>query len=580
MKHQAENQNVRSMVYQYGTVPARVVPVGGESEAMAQLKLARRLWNVLVTIERVRVAAYRRIMQDDEQAEIDRLRARMQELSEQKKAQSKQARKRVPTPELDEELKRARAALTMLIEHHKSTQKERHDARRAELDALNERVWKRNKRARQAAGRMGLFWGTYNAVMQSADTGRKLGELKYRSFRGEGTVTAQIIGGAAPAACIAGTHTFFQIDPPTAGQKWRNARVRIGSTADRAPVWIALPIVYHREIPANAQIKSVCATRHVVAGHPRWTLNVTVTLPPAVAAKTTGPALAVDIGWRLLPDGVRVGYWQDDAGKHGQILVVNRDLEAFKKIRDLRSITDCARDQFLPPLVDWLAQRELDADWQQRTSHLAQWRSGDRVAGLIRWWSDHRLPGDEEIHREAVEWRRQYLHLTNWWRNQQDQMTLRLREQYRVFAARVAADYRVLILEDFDLTQITQPAADDDKAKAGATYRQMVSPSMFRAALLNACRREGVEIRIVPGAYSTSTCHACRQVEVWDQAASVIHRCGVCGALWDQDQNAAINLLASGKAVPSKDQQDSPAVSPEIMDRSQTEMKGGMESAA
>ena len=60
MKHQTDN--VRSVVYQYGTVPARIAPVEGKDRALDQMQLARRLWNLLTAIERVRIQGYRRIM--------------------------------------------------------------------------------------------------------------------------------------------------------------------------------------------------------------------------------------------------------------------------------------------------------------------------------------------------------------------------------------------------------------------------------------------------------------------------------------------------------------------------------------
>jgi transposase len=198
---------------------------------------------------------------------------------------------------------------------------------------------------------------------------------------------------------------------------------------------------------------------------------------------------------------------------------------------------------------------------------------------VVRWWSDHRLAGDEEIYQTATEWRRHSLHLADHWRNLQDQMTLRLREQYRVFAAEVAAKYRTLILENFNLREVAEPKPEEPQKTPGASYRQMVSPSVFRAALVNACRREGLEVRRVPAEYTTAMCHACRTIEAWDQAASVIHRCASCGALWDQDRNAAINLLASGQAMGTENQADSPGL-PVSGDRSQTEGKQGMESVA
>src|SRR5215831_8453532 len=229
MKHQTET-GVRSMVYQYGTVPARVAPVIGEESALAQMKLARRLWNVLVAIDRTRREGYRRIMHDDAQERIGELRQRQDALVTERKRRWQQARARAATPDIDSELTAIRAQLGVLINFQKDTKKERHDARREQLDRLNERASARRKRARQAAASLGLYWGTYNAVMQSADTGASKGELHFRSFRGEGTVTAQIMGGASVGDCVEGSHTFFQVDAPTLGLKWRYARIRIGSS--------------------------------------------------------------------------------------------------------------------------------------------------------------------------------------------------------------------------------------------------------------------------------------------------------------------------------------------------------------
>jgi hypothetical protein len=129
-------------------------------------------------------------------------------------------------------------------------------------------------------------------------------------------------------------------------------------------------------------------------------------------------------------------------------------------------------DQFLPQLVDLLESCELDEEWKSRTRFLAQWRSSDRLAALVRWWSDHRLAGDGEIYQTAIQWRRHAFHLGNHWRNLQDQMTLRVREQYRLFAAGVAAKYRSLILEDFDLREVVELKPEEQrKPRAQATAR-------------------------------------------------------------------------------------------------------------
>jgi hypothetical protein len=579
MKRQAEN--VRSTVYRYGSVPVRIAPVLGEDGALQQMRLGRRLWNTLVAIDRTRTEVYRRIMHDETQAEIDRLKEREDALWAQIRALRHKAQKKTPAPPgLADELARIRAARVMLGDHQKTTRDARHAARREQLAALGERSFRRVKKARQAAASMGLYWGTYNAVVQSADVGHKLGELRFRGFRGEGTVTAQVQGGAAVHECIAGGNSFFQVEPPVASRKWRYARVRIGSSGDRSPLWVAIPIVYHRDIPSEARIKSVSATRRLVAGKPRWTVNVTVTVPPVIAT-LSGEIIAVDIGWRLLPAGVRVAYWQDGAGAHGQLVIPMADIRGFEKVRELRSICDRSRDEFLPRLSAWFGQQALSEEWQGRISHLAQWRSTDRLATLVRWWSDNRFARDQEMHEAARAWRKQYLHLADWWRNQQDQMVARIREEHRCFATGISRRYDTVILEDFALPTVVEKKPDETKgARAGSNYRQMVSPGGFRAILINACKREGVEVRIVSGAYTTVTCHACQAAENWDHAANVIHRCSQCGALWDQDRNAAINLLARGRAMTIGNEQDSDGIVLGAKDRSHKEGKRNPEATA
>ena len=182
--------------------------------------------------------------------------------------------------------------------------------------------------------------------------------------------------------------------------------------------------------------------------------------------------------------------------------------------------------------------------------------------------------GDEEIFEAARVWRTQCLHFANWWRNLESQMRLRIREQYRRFASWVASEYDTLYIEDFDLREVAKTPAPEsaESSTAASGYRQMVSPSVFRAALINACRREGVRVVKVESAYTTRECHVCGAMEQWDQRVEIVHRCK-CGMPWDQDHNAAINLLragiASGGASPTKNQSDGGAILQDLEDRLQ-----------
>jgi hypothetical protein len=553
MKRQVGNTTTR--VYQYGSIPARIAPVKNEDAALFQMRLGQRLWNTLVAIERTRVAAYRRIMANENQQRADAIALEIEDIRTAIKSARQSARSlAVDMGDIPDRLKALKAERAEIIEQLKATKADRIAERKAQLDAIQERSYTRVKRARQAAGRMGLFWGSYNDIVQRADAGKKLGELQFRGFRNEGTVTAQIIGGASETACVGGSHTFFQVDSAKLGQKWRYARMRIGSNADRSPVWLEIPIVYHRNIPADAQIKSVSATRRIVAGKVRWSLNVTCTVQ-SVAPKQHGAVIAVDIGWRLLPHGVRVAFWSDSAGEFGEVVVPTSDIDQFGKVRSLLSICDKTREELVPMLAAWMnGQKDrLPEEWAKRSVNLIQWRSSGRLDRLIGWWRDNRLSGDVEIFTAAIEWRKQYLHLIQWARNLQEQMKLRLREQYRVFGAKVANQYTTLVVEQFDIREVAKkpPAESEEVITASSTYRQIVSPSMFRAALVNAAKREGVAIIKAPAEYTTRTCNQCLSNRAWDQVPSVIHTCQDCGAMWDQDDNAAKNLLrlANGEAV-------------------------------
>jgi hypothetical protein len=558
-------------VYQYGTVPPRVAPIIGEDVANEQLRLSNRLWNTLVAIERTRMERYKRIMYDASQEQIEKLQLRVGVLREEIRLRRKSARSRsVDLSDVRPALEASRADLRTAIDQQKSTAASRHDAKRAELTALSERTKHRIKRARQAAASMGLFWGTYNDIVGRADTGRKAGDLQFRRFSGDGTLTAQIMGGATVARCSDGGHGFFQIGAAVIGQKWRYARMRIGSNPDRSPVWLEIPIVLHRPIPEESAVKSVSMTRR----NGRWTLNVTVTME-SPAQRTDGAEIAVDLGYRLKPEGVRVAYWANSTGTHGEVLVSSSDICQLERVHSLRSICDRSRDEFLPVLAEWLADRVLTSEWMTKTTALSQWRSSDRIAALIRWWADKRLADDEEIFSAAREWRKNYLHLANWWRNLEDQLHLRLREQYRRFAAGIAKTYRVLYIEDFDLREVAEkPMAESDEPRtASARYRQMVGPSVFRHALINACLREGVAVVKLPAEYTTRTCHSCGYAGEWDQAATISHRCERCGTLFDQDHNAALNLLtlghASGAVLQTDNQQDRVRKWDRVRERSQ-----------
>ena len=108
---------------------------------------------------------------------------------------------------------------------------------------------------------------------------------------------------------------------------------------------------------------------------------------------------------------------------------------------------------------------------------------------------------------------------------------------YRMFAADMRKRYAKIAVEDCDWRKLARnKPADKNEFDPSKRYMRIASIGMLRQLL--------VQAGAVPndGAYTTTTCHVCGSIEEWDAAKELRHRCERCGAEWDQDYNAAVNL--------------------------------------
>jgi transposase len=81
----------------------------------------------------------------------------------------------------------------------------------------------------------------------------------------------------------------------------------------------------------------------------------------------------------------------------------------------------------------------------------------------------------------------------------------------------------------------------------GGKFRVIAAPGILRQVIENACRRTGVRLERIRARNTTKTCHVCGRIEEWDSAKQIVHTCA-CGATWDQDHNAAVQILRVGQA--------------------------------
>lgn len=552
----------------YGCLP----PVEGMDAIRAQMRLAHIYRNGLVEIERKRRADVEAALRQDPDvaaaaAAVDALEQRAEELRQAIRNRRQRARADVPA---DEE----KAALTPLWPQLKAAREPWKAARKAALEtepikaALAEINQANQDEQKALRATSGLYWGTYLTVEQGMMRARQSPTPpRFESWTGDGTLAVQCQHGLPVADLFSGRDTRLRLDPVdldtlqygTRGERRRAGRTklwfRVGSEG-REPVWAVLPMILHRPLPKDGKIKWAHLIRTKVGPGERWDVQFTVETPdPITLPKTGSGAAGIDVGWRLVADGLRVAYLADDADQQEELVLPAAVLGAFAKVEDLRSIRDQAFNETRARLAEFMRAGPMPEWLQSATTHLHAWRSPDRLARLVRTWQDRRYEGDETVYTTLEAWRYHDFHLSEYEANLREQVHRRRQDLYRVWAARIAERYAVVVLEKFDLRRMARqkPAEDGVEEHQEARHqRRIAAVSTLRQCLREACAKRGALVLEAPAEYTTQKCHVCGRapgdgkrppVPLWDAAPQIMHTCARCGKLWDQDFNAARNLL-------------------------------------
>ncbi len=419
-----------------------------------------------------------------------------------------------------------------------------------------------NRLIREARARNGLYWGTY--LMVEAAFERALGTsksaLKFVRHDGSGKVSVQLPA-TSPLTVeklLAGTDTRARI---VGTGKHREFWIRVGSEG-RAPVWAVAPFSYHRDLPAGALVVWVHLHAKRIATKLKWFVHVVCkgeeTARPLEGGSGT---IALDVGWRLLPDGsVRVAAGLNEKGERFELQLPAYLRERDQKVEDLRSIRDKNFNVAKKELKELMqGNTSLPAWFAEALSTLAQWQSPARLAAVVVRWRTERFQGDEALFSYAEAWRKQDKHLYEWECNQRQRVLRQRLEMYRLAALKLAK-YSTVVVEKLDLRDF----AERPKARADASNQRQVALhleapaitasrgrrfdaglSILLGCIKQAVARAGGHYVEVAPEWTTQTCNACNEREKFD-AVELMHTCSHCGATWDQDFNAAANLLKRG----------------------------------
>lgn len=561
-------------VYRYGLLAPRA-----EDEAVIneQIRAAHDYYNVRIRIERDR-RAERNVLTaplgdlPKAQALVEEAKAERDRIADEIKAwRSKHRKQQAPKPKR-QALKDAKAAYKAAREKYNALrQKIQQDPAVqegfAEIDA---RADKARKDARAACG---CYWGTYLTVEAATAAASGTANPRFKRWRrsNPATLAVQLQGGRS-AEAVFEDNTLFRIEetPQPRGKAQHTITMRVGTKENQA-VWASWPLIYHRPLPEDAQIKWVKVKRETRAAKDYWSLHLTVETG-AAPRKARGALVAVDVGWRKAEDGMRVGYWQDENGGAAPIMLdplpdpnrirdTGTIMERFRKVEDLCAIRDDRMNMLVTDLKAWMRGRKGLPDWlreARRVMHL--WRSQDRFAGLYYKWRRNRFPKDDGGYEMLTAWRKKDKHLWTWEANLRTTTQRRRAAHYQRVAMQLAEQYGTLVINDFDLRKTQRHATlESGKHEIDQVRWQQTKAccSSLRETLKQAFWRRGGYVILVPAAMVTRKCTICGYDEPWTRPEELVHTCenpdlAIPQHSFDRDLNSTTNMLraaSEGKEI-------------------------------
>lgn len=396
-----------------------------------------------------------------------------------------------------------------------------------------------------------LFWPAKNHTKQSVElaVSNSFGDIQFRRWSRDGVFYCQVMNGINIPTLYAATDTRVQVHR-TEHPKLCLVKIRCGSDENRNPIWITMKTYIHRPLPDNAMIMGVQIVRKQGTQfrysdgkyHPNDEYFVQFTVRYTEATNKDIPkqidAVGIDIGWRLTTDNnLRVAKWYDTDGNSGEYILPRSLLNRWLKCRDLQSIRDNLFNEVIAQLREYCSSVTILPTFLGEISpYLHAWKSIYRLVRLVDSWIRH--GGDDEIYNILTHWRNREAHLHQWqYYNELKAQRIR-KNMYRIWAKKLNDTYKTVIMEDFDISTIRRnPNPENEAERVSKFWRNAAAIGLLRQLVT-----QKTNSVLLPAEYTTMDCHVCGGVNEWDRS-ELVHQCRHCKAVWDQDENAAKNLL-------------------------------------
>jgi hypothetical protein len=309
---------------------------------------------------------------------------------------------------------------------------------------------------------------------------------------------------------------------------------------------IRFDAVVHRPIPSQAFVKRVrwCGKRSVFGW--RWSISITVEVPPVERLRQTGMSVGIDLGWRKVASGVRVAYAVASNGeswdmvvplsrttrsirKHNERFPDQRIPTSYQELRDLQETISRAKDAVKAAVADLLETKP--PGWE---------RMG--VRGLRRML--HEDYGDA-VHEVLRTWSERHHSMTKRFVSATEQFVEKRRWLFRNWASDIANKYDKIVIEGGlsvkDMVEAASEQPGDTAINKSLRYHQIAATSELMMFIKQAAAKHGAVIVNGDTSGTTSICTTCGcSIE---KTSSQVLTCDN-GHVIDRDKNSCLNLLS------------------------------------
>jgi len=219
---------------------------------------------------------------------------------------------------------------------------------------------------------------------------------------------------------------------------------------------------------------------------------------------------------------------------------------------DQRAGLEAVRDL----LMSWLREHQgIVPSWlRERAAHstLSQWKSIERLNSLVSHWRRNRFEGDAEIYGELYRWAQEDRHGRQHEAGVRHKAYGRRKDHYRRETHDVCQQYAMIRVPSHNFSDQKHKARPEDgESELERTQRvnfNTAAQGELMAALKLAARNSGTQIvktpMVLPSERGISEVHhTCGHLHKADRAQAIYIQCAHCGALFDQDENTALNVL-------------------------------------